>query len=96
MRLATAFVAFLVPLFSQNTDHILRRMDREAAHYAKLSHQIWEFAEVGYTETKSSALLASELEKAGFRMERGMANMPTAFTATWGSGKPVIAILVRV
>ena len=47
----------------------------------------------GYTETKSSALLAAELQNAGFRVEKGVANMPTAFVATYGQGKPVIAIL---
>jgi aminobenzoyl-glutamate utilization protein B len=91
LRAALAFIA--VTSFAQNTDALLRSMDAEAAHFGKLSRQIWEFAEVGYQETRSSALLASELEKAGFRMERGVAGMPTAFTATHGSGKPVIAIL---
>lgn len=94
MRLASLFVLSLpVTLFSQPKDALLTRMDSEAAGYAKLSHQIWEYAEIGYQETKSSALLSAELEKAGFRVERGVANMPTAFIATWGSGKPVIAIL---
>ena len=74
-------------------DAVLRRMDSESPHYAKLSRQIWELAEVGYQETKSSALLADELKRAGFRVETGVANMPTAFTATWGQGKPVIAII---
>lgn len=55
--------------------------------------KIWDWAEPGYQEKKSSALLSSMLEKAGFRIERGVANIPTAFTATFGSGKPVIAIL---
>ncbi|WP_437205880.1 amidohydrolase [Planctomicrobium sp. SH664] len=55
--------------------------------------QIWDWAETGYQETKSSALLADWLEKEGFRVERGVAGIPTAFTATIGSGSPVIAIL---
>ncbi len=55
--------------------------------------QIWEFAEPGYQETRSSALLCERLEAEGFRIERGVAEIPTAFTATFGEGKPVIGIL---
>jgi aminobenzoyl-glutamate utilization protein B len=44
-------------------------------------------------EFKSSALLAEELERNGFKVERGVAGMPTAFIASWGSSKPVIGIL---
>lgn len=91
MRFSFALVFFAFLAFSQ--DDVLRRMDSEAEHYARLSRQIWEYAEIGYHETKSSALLAEELKRAGFRVETGVANMPTAFTATWGQGKPVIAIL---
>src|SRR5689334_20988314 len=55
--------------------------------------KIWNWAEVGYKETKSSALLAERLEKAGFVVKRGVAKIPTAFTATVGEGKPVLGIL---
>ena len=55
--------------------------------------QIWNWAEPGYQEEKSSALLANQLEGAGFRIERKVAGIPTAFTATFGSGRPVIGIL---
>ena len=59
----------------------------------EISDKIWDFAELGLIEFKSSALLADELEKHGFRVERGIAGMPTAFVATWGEGKPVIGIM---
>jgi len=55
--------------------------------------QIWEWAEPGYQEHKSSKLLADLLERHGFQVERGVAEIPTAFTATFGSGAPVIGIL---
>src|SRR5947209_3468439 len=58
-----------------------------------MARQICEWAEPGYQEKRSSALLADALEKAGFRVERGVAGIPTAFTATAGSGTPVIGIL---
>jgi len=70
-------------------------MDAQAGHYGKLSREIWEIAEVGYKETKSSALLKNELRKAGFRLEEGIAGIPTAFIATWGEGKPEIGILAE-
>lgn len=72
---------------------VLAAIDARADHYAAVARQIWEFAEVGYQEVKSSALLQRELEQAGFRIERGVAGIPTAFTASFGSGKPVIAIV---
>ena len=55
--------------------------------------KIWSFAEVGYQETRSSALLQEQLKAAGFTVSAGVAEIPTAFVATWGSGKPVIGIV---
>ncbi|MGQ0636363.1 MAG: amidohydrolase [Planctomycetaceae bacterium] len=54
---------------------------------------IWNWAEPGYREEKSSARLARMLEEAGFRVERKVAGIPTAFTATFGSSTPVIGLL---
>jgi aminobenzoyl-glutamate utilization protein B len=72
---------------------ILATLDARAAHYAGVAHQIWGFAEVGYQEVKSSALLQDELRQAGFAVSTGVAGIPTAFTATYGSGKPVVAVI---
>ena len=55
--------------------------------------QIWEFAEVGLQEMKTSKLVTDILEKNGFRMEKGVASMPSAFVATYGSEKPVIGLM---
>ena len=55
--------------------------------------QIWKWAEPGYQEQQSASLLASMLEGAGFKVRRAVADIPTAFTATIGSGEPVIGIL---
>ncbi|MGY8731140.1 MAG: amidohydrolase [Pirellulales bacterium] len=55
--------------------------------------QIWDWAEPGYQETKSSALLIKILRSQGFHIESGVAGIPTAFTATFGTGKPVIGML---
>ncbi|MFQ6069460.1 MAG: amidohydrolase [Candidatus Aminicenantales bacterium] len=61
--------------------------------FGRISDTIWSYAELGMQEFKSSKLLADTLEEAGFKVERGLARMPTCFVATYGSGKPVIGIL---
>lgn len=63
--------------------------------YEDIAMQIWNFAEVGYKEEKSSALLQQTLKDNGFRVEAGVAGIPTAFVATYGSGKPSIGILAE-
>ena len=68
-------------------------VDRHSPEYAQASKAIWEYAELGYHEDKSSALLQRHLKDAGFRIEAGVADEPTAFIATYGQGKPIIAIL---
>jgi aminobenzoyl-glutamate utilization protein B len=68
-------------------------IDAASAHYADVARRIWQFAEVGYQEEKSAALLQSELRAAGFTVKSGIAGEPTAFVAEYGTGKPVIAIL---
>ncbi len=77
----------------QSATSVLANIDAKRAHYADVAHQIWGFAELGYQEQKSSALLQSELKAAGFDVKAGVAGIPTAFVATFGSGKPVIAIV---
>lgn len=62
------------------------------AHYDSLQKQIHDFAEVAFEEFRSSKLIADELESAGFTVERGVAGLPTAFVATFGSGEPVIGL----
>jgi aminobenzoyl-glutamate utilization protein B len=58
------------------------------------AHQkIWELAEVGLQEFKTAKILTDILDKEGFKMEKGVAGMPSAFVATYGSGKPTIGIM---
>ncbi|MFT4023013.1 MAG: amidohydrolase [Flavihumibacter sp.] len=63
--------------------------------YKSIALQIWEYAELGYKEVKSSALLQQTLKDKGFTVEAGVAGIPTAFVATYGSGQPVIGILAE-
>jgi aminobenzoyl-glutamate utilization protein B len=68
-------------------------IDQNQKRIIEVADTIWGYAELGLTETKSSKLLQDELRKHGFKVEAGVAGMPTAFIATWGSGKPVIGIM---
>lgn len=63
--------------------------------YKKIALSIWDYAELGYKENKSSALLQNTLKDNGFTVEAGVAGMPTAFVATYGNGSPVIAFLAE-
>ena len=74
-------------------DAVLARVSAHADRLGAISRQIWESPELGFHEQKSSALLRDELKAGGFTIQDGVAGMPTAFTATWGAGKPVVAIL---
>jgi aminobenzoyl-glutamate utilization protein B len=71
-------------------------VEAEADRTARVAQQLWEFAELGYLETQSSGLMQAELEGEGFRIEQGIAEIPTAFVAEWGEGGPVIAILAEM
>ncbi len=68
-------------------------IDDNHEQLAKISDDIWGFAEYGLCEDKSSKLIAETLEKHGFKVKLGVAGMPTAFYAEWGSGKPVIGVM---
>jgi aminobenzoyl-glutamate utilization protein B len=72
---------------------LISAIDAKRDSYADVAKRIWEFAEVGYQETRSSALLQEQLSSAGFSVSAGVAEIPTAFVATYGSGKPVIGII---
>jgi aminobenzoyl-glutamate utilization protein B len=62
-------------------------------HFSKIALQIWDNAELGYQEIGSSKLLSDALEKEGFKINKSVAGIPTAFIAEFGSKGPVIAIL---
>ncbi|MBY0421205.1 MAG: amidohydrolase, partial [Parvularculaceae bacterium] len=99
--LASLAAALLLtaPAFAQTTPAadagILARFAPDEAKIATVSRALWDFAELGYLETRSSELLQNELKAAGFKVESGVAGIPTAFVATYGSGGPVIGVLAE-
>jgi len=95
---AAACVLTLVPAIASAQDGktmVRAYIDTHADDYGGIAQSIWDYAEVGYQEVQSSALLQSTLEAAGFSLEVGVAEIPTAFVATWGSGHPVIGLLAE-
>lgn len=70
-------------------------VDARTQELADVNQSIWQYAELGLQEHQSSALLEQKLKDNGFTVETGIAGMPTAFVAEYGSGKPVIGILAE-
>ncbi len=72
---------------------LLDEIDADLEKYAIAAQQIWELAELGYQEVESSKILQELLRNEGFNIESGVAGIPTAFVATYGSGKPAIGVM---
>jgi len=72
---------------------VISKLDKQSESYGAIAQEIWTLAEMGYQEEKSSALLQKTLSDAGFKIEKGVAGIPTAFMAEYGNGSPIIAIM---
>jgi aminobenzoyl-glutamate utilization protein B len=93
MMAVTLFPSKALSQQAARHQQVLQLVEEHSAHFSGTSKTIWEYAELGYHEEKSSALLRRELEGAGFRVQSPVAEEPTAFVATYGEGEPVIGIL---
>ena len=100
MRRLTLSLIVLISLLtsarSWADEALLRFVESRRAVDRAVAQELWSWAEVGYQEEQSSARLQKELRAAGFTIRAGVAGMPTAFVAEYGSGKPVIAILAEM
>jgi aminobenzoyl-glutamate utilization protein B len=85
--------SFAQSKMSKTKTAIIASVEKHEANLIKISDEIWALAETAFEENKSSKILSDYAEKQGFTVERGVAGMPTAFVATYGSGKPVISVL---
>ncbi len=72
---------------------ITKQIDSRAETLTALSDSIWSFAEIAFAENQSAEALIAEAEANGFRITRNVADLPTAFIAEYGSGKPILGIL---
>ena len=78
---------------SKNKKAVIASIEKHKENLIKISDDIWELAETAFEEFESSKILADYAESQGMTVERGVAGMPTAFVATYGSGRPVISVL---
>ena len=87
----------ILPASAQDSgkDMVGRYIESQKSDFTEVAQRIWELAEVGYQETESSSLLKTQLRSAGFSIDEGVAEMPTAFVASYGSGSPVVGILAE-
>ena len=93
LTLLTALVILPTANISHANESVLKNIERRSSQLIELSDLIWDLAEVGYQETRSSEALKGALSAEGFMVESGVADIPTAFVASYGSGKPVIAVM---
>ncbi len=96
MRVIIFYSVFLVSFLSfgqRKYDKILKNIENKNNYYSSIAQQIWSFSEMGYQEEKSSNLLKKTLSDEEFKIQSGVANIPTAFIASYGSGFPIIAII---
>lgn len=93
-----ALLAGLAPTVHAASDEatLFRTIEARRDADRGVALDLWKWAEVGYQEEQSTARLQKELRDAGFDVKTGVADIPTAFVATWGSGKPVIALLAEM
>ena len=92
-RKSIGFIAFLLISNLIVAEDIIHSIKDHKNNFEDVALEIWEFAELGYQEIKSSNRLAESLENEGFIIEKGVAGIPTAFIAEFNNGGPVIGIL---
>lgn len=78
---------------NKHKKEVIASVEKHESALIAISDSIWALAETAFEEHQSSRILADYAEKQGFTVERGVAGMPTAFVATYGSGSPVISVL---
>jgi aminobenzoyl-glutamate utilization protein B len=71
---------------------IVNEVEKNALLGQQINDMLFSFSELGFQEFETFTYLTNLLEKNGFKVQRGIAGVPTAWIATWGSGKPVIAL----
>ena len=95
MSLIVGLLAVASGAPADDGDSVMRFVDSRYEYTAELARTLWEYAEVGYLEEKSSSLLQQTLAEEGFAVEAGVAGIPTAFVASYGDEGPVIGILAE-
>jgi aminobenzoyl-glutamate utilization protein B len=104
-RLSAAAAALLAAVAAQHArageaapgtrDRAVAAVDRHREELVGLADRIWTYAETALRERRSAAALADEAQRQGFRVERGVSGLPTAFVASYGEGRPIIGLLAE-
>lgn len=81
------------PAYLKAKQQVMASLDSKAEALIELSNKIWSFEEVAFQETRSAQALIEYAESNGFTVEKGVAEIPTAFVAEYGSGTPIIGIM---
>ncbi len=84
------------PSKDQLQQEAAERVEAQAKQVQVMVDSIFSFAELGYSEVETADYVTGILKKNGFRIKRGLSDMPTAFVAEWGSGKPVIGLMADI
>src|SRR5258708_22151316 len=102
MRKLLPFFLFSLSAFAQNQvsperaagmkADLMGQIDAMKKPVQVMVDSVFSFGELGFQEVETSRYLTAILEKEGFNIERGVAGIPTAFVATWGQGRPAIAL----
>ena len=96
MKIILICLSLFTWTMSQTTKNQFQEsIDDRAEQFETIAKSIWDWAEMGYQEEKSSSLLQQTLKEEGFSMQAGVAGLPTAFIAEYGSGSPIIGILAE-
>ena len=89
-------VGFILSIFISDfleSDSVIKSINYHKNKFENIAIDIWNYAELGYLELKSSDALAKSLRDQGFQIKKGVAGIPTAFVAEFNNGGPVIGIL---
>ncbi|MEO9462049.1 MAG: amidohydrolase [Marinomonas sp.] len=93
----TCVAVFAAPLAAQTeTIDPVAEVEAQEERTSRIAQQLWDWAELGYLETRSTGLMQEELASESFTIKAGIADIPTAFVGEWGEGGPVIAILAEM
>lgn len=105
MRIASCLIAAVLlgaspviaePLSKAETDAVIAGVETKYDVTSNIARKLWEWAEVGYQEERSTKLMQDTLAARGFSIQAGVADIPTAFVASYGKGGPVIAVLAEL
>jgi aminobenzoyl-glutamate utilization protein B len=91
-RIAFAQVTLPPEKITRLKEEVAREVEKQATLAQQINDMLFSFAELGFQEYETQAYLTQLLEKNGFKIQRGIAHIPTAWVATWGNGKPLIAL----